>query len=58
MQDEDWVQLGTSTAGMNFDTYMSVDQELTTCSVLCVEEMCGELGSGRSSMEEEKVVVG
>jgi hypothetical protein len=25
---------------------MSVDQELTTCGVLCVEKMCGELGSG------------
>jgi hypothetical protein len=23
-----------------------VDQELATCGVLCVEEMCGELGSG------------
>jgi hypothetical protein len=26
--------------------YVSVDQELTMCGVLCVEEMCGELGSG------------
>jgi hypothetical protein len=26
--------------------YMSVDQELAMCGVLCVEEMCGELGSG------------
>jgi hypothetical protein len=25
--------------------YVSVDQELATCGVLCVEEMCGELGS-------------
>jgi hypothetical protein len=25
--------------------YVSVDQELTTCGVLCVEEMCGALGS-------------
>jgi hypothetical protein len=31
--------------------YMSVDQELMTCGVLCVEEMCGELGSG-SCVEE------
>jgi hypothetical protein len=23
-----------------------VDQELATCAVLCVEEMCSELGSG------------
>jgi hypothetical protein len=35
-QDEDWVRLGASTAGVNFDTYMSVDQELLTCGVLCV----------------------
>jgi hypothetical protein len=28
-----------------------VDQELTTCGVLCVEEMCGALGSG-SCVEE------
>jgi hypothetical protein len=32
-------------------TYVSVDQELTTCGMLCVEEMCGEFGSG-SYMEE------
>jgi hypothetical protein len=31
-------------------SYMSVDQKLTTCGVLCVEKMCGELGSG-SCME-------
>jgi hypothetical protein len=31
--------------------YVSVDQELATCGVLCVEEMCGELGSG-SFVEE------
>jgi hypothetical protein len=36
--------------------YMSVDQELVTCGVLCVEEMCGELGS-RSCMEVQVVVV-
>jgi hypothetical protein len=36
-QDEDWVRLGASTAGMNFEAYMSVDQELATCGVLCVE---------------------
>jgi hypothetical protein len=29
-------------------TYMSVDQELATCGVLCVQEMGGELGSGNS----------
>jgi hypothetical protein len=28
-----------------------VDPELATCGVLCVEEMCGELGSG-SCVEE------
>jgi hypothetical protein len=32
-------------------TYVSLDQELATCGVLCVEEMCGALGSG-SCMEE------
>jgi hypothetical protein len=26
--------------------YVFVDQELATCGVLCVEEMCAELGSG------------
>jgi hypothetical protein len=26
MQDEDWVWLGASTTGVNFDAYMSVDQ--------------------------------
>lgn len=39
------------TAGVDFDTYMSVDQELATCGVLCVEEMCGEVGS-ENSVEE------
>jgi hypothetical protein len=38
---------------MNFDAYVSADQELATCGVLCVEEMCGELGSG-SSMQEQQ----
>jgi hypothetical protein len=32
-------------------TYVSVDQELATCGVLCVEEMCGELGSGSCVQE-------
>jgi hypothetical protein len=36
---------------MDFDTYMSVDQQLTTCGVLCMEEMCGVVGSG-SCVEE------
>jgi hypothetical protein len=31
--------------------YVSVDQELATCGVLCVEEMCGELGSGSCAQE-------
>jgi hypothetical protein len=31
--------------------YVSVAQELVTCGVLCVEETCGELGSG-SCVEE------
>jgi hypothetical protein len=30
---------------------MSVDQELVMCGVLCMEETCGELGSG-SCVEE------
>jgi hypothetical protein len=50
-QDEDWVWLGATTAGVNFNASLSVDQELTTCGVLCVEEMFGELGSG--SCKEE-----
>jgi hypothetical protein len=33
-QDEDWVRLGASTTGLN-DTYVSEDQELMTCGVLC-----------------------
>jgi hypothetical protein len=45
-QDEDWVRLGASTAGVNFDAYVSVDQELATCGLLCMEEMCGVVGSG------------
>jgi hypothetical protein len=32
-------------------TYVSVDQELATCGMLCVKEMCGELRSG-SCVEE------
>jgi hypothetical protein len=47
-QDEYWVQLGASTPGVNFDAYVPIDQELATCGVLCVEEMCGEMGSGSS----------
>jgi hypothetical protein len=39
-QDEDWVQLEVSTAGINFDTYMSIDQELATYGVLCVWKKC------------------
>jgi hypothetical protein len=33
-QDEDWVRLGASTAGVEFDAYMSVDQELAMCGVV------------------------
>jgi hypothetical protein len=33
--------------------YVSVNQELATCGVLCVEEMCGALGSA-SRVEEVK----
>jgi hypothetical protein len=40
-QDEDWVRLGASTTGLESDTYVSVDQELVTCGVLCMGEMCG-----------------
>jgi hypothetical protein len=50
-QDEDWVRLGAITTGVNFDAYVSVDQDLATCGVPCVEEMCGELRSG-SCVEE------
>jgi hypothetical protein len=51
VQAEDWVRLGASTTSVNFDAYVSVDLELVTCGVLCVEEMCAELGSG-SCVEE------
>jgi hypothetical protein len=50
-RDEDWVQQRASTTGMDFDAYMSVDQELTTCGVLCMEGMCGVVGS-ESCVEE------
>jgi hypothetical protein len=40
-QDEDWVRLRANTAGMDFDAYVSVDQELATCGVVCMKEMCG-----------------
>jgi hypothetical protein len=50
-QDEDWVWLGASTAGVDLDACVSVDQELATCGVLCMEEMCGVVGSG-SCVEE------
>lgn len=53
-EDEDWTQLETGTAGVDFDAYVSVDQELATCGVLSVEEMCEEVASG-SSMEEGQV---
>jgi hypothetical protein len=36
-QDEDWVRLGTSTTGVDFDAYVSVEQELAMCGN-CVEE--------------------
>jgi hypothetical protein len=53
MQDEDWVQLGASTACVDFDAYMSVDQELMTCGVLCIEGMC-VVGSGYCVEEEAR----
>jgi hypothetical protein len=31
---------------MGFDAYMSVEQKLVTCGVLCIEEMYGVVGSG------------
>jgi hypothetical protein len=45
-QDEDWFWLGASTAVLDFDAYVSVDQELAMCDVLCIEEMGGVVGSG------------
>jgi hypothetical protein len=51
MQDEDWVRPPASTAGMDFDAYVSVDQELVMCGMLCMQEMCGVVGSG-SCVEE------
>jgi hypothetical protein len=40
-QDENLVRLGASTTGVDFDAYVSVDQELVMCGMLCMEEMCG-----------------
>jgi hypothetical protein len=51
LQDEAWVWLGASSTGVDFDAYVSVDQELTMCGVLCRGEMCGVVGSG-SCVEE------
>jgi hypothetical protein len=31
---------------MDFDAYVSLDQELTMCGALCMEETCGVVGSG------------
>jgi hypothetical protein len=50
-QDAGWLQLGASTIGVDFDAYMSVDQEFMMCGVLCMAEMCGVVGSG-SCVEE------
>jgi hypothetical protein len=36
---------------MDFDAYMSVDQELAMCGVLCIEEMYGVVGSGSCVVE-------
>jgi hypothetical protein len=42
---------------VNFNAHMSVDQELVTCGVLCVEERCGKLGSEVAWRCEVVVVV-
>jgi hypothetical protein len=39
MQNEDWVRLGASTTGVDFDAYVSVDQELMHV-VCCVWKKC------------------
>jgi hypothetical protein len=50
-QYDDWVKLEASMASVDFDAYVPVDQKLATCGVLCMEEMCGVVGSG-SCVEE------
>jgi hypothetical protein len=38
---------------VDFNAYMSVDQELATCGMLCMEEMCGVVGSGSCMKDGE-----
>jgi len=58
-QDEDWVLLGSSTAGVDFDAYACVDQELATCGEVeigsCVEEEQGGGGYDGDKAEPEPV---
>jgi hypothetical protein len=48
-QDEEWFWLEASSTSINFDDYVSADQELMMCGMLCPEEMCGvvQFGGGK-----------
>jgi hypothetical protein len=54
MQDEGWIRLGASTTGVDFDAYVSMDQELSTCGVMgsCMEEGQGDGGDDNEAWSE------
>jgi hypothetical protein len=50
---EDWIRLGTE-KDVDFSSYVSVDNELATCSMSSINELCNDREGGGSSEEEEE----
>jgi hypothetical protein len=50
---EDWIWLGAE-KDVNFSSYVSVDNELATCNMSSISELCDDRDGGGNSEEEEE----
>ncbi|GFT87443.1 hypothetical protein NPIL_184041 [Nephila pilipes] len=38
--DEEWLHVAEDVSGVKFSDYISIDQDVATCDILSIEEMC------------------
>lgn len=51
--DEEWLRVAEDVSGVKFSDYISIDQDVATCGILSIEEMCDDAKNENNGKEAE-----
>ena len=43
--DERWLRVADDVSGVKFSDYIFIDQDVATCGILTIQEMCDDAGN-------------